>query len=374
MKKSQLLGAAVALAFGAAGVAHADPLGTPAMSAGIPANPEPFKFEGSPLGDIYVTGAATGLGYVTGHHVAGDDKAKIDASNVHVNLQTTSGPVQFFVQAGGYSFPTVGFPYTEMGDTVEANFGIIPQAFVKIAPTDNFNIQIGKLPTIIGAEYGYTYQNLNVERGLLWWNENVVNRGVQANFSQGPFSLSVSLNDGFYSKKFSWVSALASYNLGGGNTLAAGFGAQLSNSGHTDSNTPLELNNSEIYNVYFTHSAGKWTIAPYLQFTRVPDIPRLGVAKGSTASGALLVDYKFSDFFNLAARGEYIASKGAPNFLYGPGSDALTLTITPTFNFKTFFVRPEVSYVRAYDYSSAFGTAGNRPSQVRALLETGVVF
>ena len=42
---------------------------------------------------------------------------------------------------------------------------------------------------------------MNVERGLLWYQENLVNRGIQVNQSMGKFSASVSVNDGFYSDR-----------------------------------------------------------------------------------------------------------------------------------------------------------------------------
>ena len=42
---------------------------------------------------------------------------------------------------------------------------------------------------------------MNIERGLLWNQENAVNRGIQANYSAGPVAISVSWNDGMLSNK-----------------------------------------------------------------------------------------------------------------------------------------------------------------------------
>lgn len=364
---------ALTLGMGAAGVAQADPLGAPAMSASLSANASPTKVDAGPLGEVYVTGALSGMAYATTHKVAKDT---IDVSNAMVNIQTTEGPVQFFVQGGGYSFPTVGFPIGKATDTVKALYGLVPQAYVKIVPSENFNIQVGKLPTLIGAEYGYTYQNLNIQRGLLWFQENIVSRGAQANFTAGPVSASVSLNDGFYSGKYSWLTGLVAVNMGGGNTLAFAAGGNLSDTKRTSSATPLEYNNSEMYNVMFTHSSGPWTISPYFQYTHVPTIPSLGIVKGSTTGFALLANYRFNEMFSLAGRGEINSSKGAPAFQYSPGADAWSLTLTPTWQFKTFFVRGEGSYVHASNFApgSAFGASGNQANQFRALIETGVLF
>ena len=37
----------------------------------------------------------------------------------------------------------------------------------------------------MGAEYTFTFQNMNIERGLLWNQETAVNRGIQVNQALG---------------------------------------------------------------------------------------------------------------------------------------------------------------------------------------------
>ena len=59
---------------------------------------------------------------------------------------------------------------------------------------------------------------------------------------------------------------------------------------------------------------------------------------------------------------------------YGPGSNAVEVTVTPTYLLKQFFARAEISYASVGDYSAGFGVLGNKSDQFRALLETGVVF
>ena len=107
--------------------------------------------------------------------------------------------MQFYVQAGGYSIATLGTPYFKATDYVRDTFGYIPVAYVKIVPSSAFNVQVGKLYTLQGAENAYTFQNFNIERGLLFNQTSTINRGVQANYAHGPFSVSVALTDGFYS-------------------------------------------------------------------------------------------------------------------------------------------------------------------------------
>jgi hypothetical protein len=375
MKSFKFGAAAFAMALSAAGAAHADPLGSPGMGATLSNNPEPLSVDGGPLGKVYVSGALTAMGHVTDNKVVGSDR--IDLGNAHINIQTTEGPIQFFVQGGAYTQAVVGLPIGKTVDVTKANYGVVPLAYVKFVPSDTFNIMVGKMPTIIGAELPYTYQNINIQRGMLWYQENVIVRGAQANFTSGPISASVQLSDGFYSGKYTWLNGLLSFNLGGGNSLALVAGGNLSSgTSKVTSATPLEANNSEIYNVIFTHAAGPWTIIPYFQYTHVPTITKLGISKGSTTSAALLVNYKFNDSWSLAARGEWLSTKGAPVFQYSPGTDSYSLTVTPTWTAGRFFIRGEGSYVGISDFApgAGFGSTGSNKGQLRGMIETGVLF
>ncbi|MBN9319939.1 MAG: outer membrane beta-barrel protein [Caulobacterales bacterium] len=219
-------GAALAIVGLACPVAAlAEPMTTPAMTWPLAANPNPTTIDAGPLGNVYVTGAISGVGYTQDAAVGSDVDARADISNAQVFVQTTEGPVQFFAQFGGYSFGTVGVPYTKATDNTKNTFGFMPQAFVKLVPSDNVSIMIGKLPTLIGVETSFTFQNANISRGQLWNQENLVNRGVQVNWASGPLSISAALNDGFYSDKYTWGSALVSYAVNENNVIAFAGGA-----------------------------------------------------------------------------------------------------------------------------------------------------
>jgi hypothetical protein len=300
--------------------------------------------------------------------------------------------LQFFVQIGQYSIPVVGVPYLRSVSATPTYFTYVPQAYVKLVPNENFSIMAGKLPTMIGAESTFTFQNMNVQRGLVWNQENAVNRGVQVNYSNGPLTLAASVNDGFYSNRYGWISLSATYAIDKANTVAL---VAAGNTNHTDvsaTRTPLFQNNQQIYNLIYTYSNGPWTVQPYLQYTHVPQLPQFGAPESaSTYGGALLASYDFgSDAapaavrtpgFKLPVRIEYISStgsagSGAPNLLYGPGSAAWSFTLTPTYQYKNYFVRAEFSYVGTSDISPglAFGRDGNKGSQVRGAFELGLVF
>ena len=354
------------------------PVPMPAMSGPLTNNPAPFSLDSVPgleeiLGKVYVSGAVSGMvmGQSNAHEFPGDRDAYMDLTNGMAVLQKTDGWFQWYVQAGAYSYPTLGVPYTNASTTGAPTFGAVPQGWAKVVLSDSFNVIAGELPTLIGDEYAFTYENMNVERGLLWAQEPLVSRGVQANYTMGPFSASVSWNDGYYSDRFNEISGLLSYAFNGGaDTLAVAAEGQLGHTFYGNAGSSLFQNNSSIYNLIYTHTSGNWTISPYFQYTNSD------LLHTDSASGAILVTYAFNDFWKLSGRFEYVGSSGPANILYGAGSNAFSFTITPTWQYKRFFVRPELSYVSASSTTpgAALGQFGNDTDQFRGLLEAGVLF
>jgi Putative beta-barrel porin-2, OmpL-like. bbp2 len=360
---------------------------TPAMSFPLSANSTPTKFDVGSLGTWYVTGAVSGLAFTQDHSFAGDAKNRTDLSNGQVFIQKVDGPVQFFVQAGVYSLPDLGLPYIRAGDSLNAFYGPLPVAFVKFVPNDKISILAGKLPTLIGAETTFDFEDTNIERGLLWNQENAVTRGVQLNYTSGPIAASLTWTDGFYSNRYNWLTGMVTYTIDSSNTLCLIGGKSTKRTTINTTATPILLNNEQIYNLIYTHIAGPWTFQPYLQYSRVPASAIIGNLKeASTTGAAVFINYTFdakSELagFSLPVRLERIISTGSvadgsPNLLYGPGSKAWSITVTPTYQYKIFFVRGELSYVKASGVTSGsgFGPFGRNTNQTRALIETGMLF
>jgi Putative beta-barrel porin-2, OmpL-like. bbp2 len=337
------------------------------------------------LFDFDVNGIVSGIGIFQNHAVVGDFYNRLDVSNAEAFIQKADGVIQYFLQVGGYSIPALGTPYVNLSKAVNRLYGPLPVGYLKIAPTDSFSVMAGNLPTLFGAEYTFTFENMNIERGLLWNQENAINRGVQLNYTHGPLAASVSWNNGFYSHSYTWVTGLLAWTINPQNTLSLVGGG---NAGFAKSNnfaTPLLNNNGQIYNVIYTYNAAPIVITPYFQETNIPFNPDIGVRKSTqTLSGAILASYAITDMISVAGRGEYIGTTGnenspkgsAANLLYGVGSNAWSLTLTPTFQYRQFFFRGEVSYVQANSYApgAVFGKEGINNSQVRGLIETGVIF
>ena len=151
------------------------PVPMPAMSGPLTNNPAPISLDAVPgveeiLGKVYVSAAVSGMvmGQTNAHAIPGDRDGYVDLTNGMVVLQKTDGWFQWYVQGGAYSYPTLGVPYTNASTNTGASFGAVPQAWAKVAFNDSFNVIAGELPTLIGDEYAFTYENMNIERGLLW--------------------------------------------------------------------------------------------------------------------------------------------------------------------------------------------------------------
>jgi len=353
----------------------------PALAGPLSYAATPTNFDLGPLGKVYVNGVVSGIARFQDHIVPGDHKSFGDISNGQVIVQKVDGVFQFFVQAGIYSTPSLGVPYLRASRNNEATYGPIPQAFIKIAPTSNFSVQAGKLPTLQGAEYTFTFENMNIDRGLLWNLENAVAKGVQANYTHGPFAFSLSLNDGYYSSKYSTITGSVAYTINPANVVSfVGSGNTKTQTKSTFVTGPV-LNNQQLFNLIYTHTQGKWVIQPYFQYTHVDALPFLGTTSASTIGGAILARYSITPEISLPVRAEYVSSSGTPggtgaNFLYGTGSEAFSLTVTPTYQYKIFFARAEASYVRASNTTpgAVFGSVGTDRSQTRGLIEVGVIF
>jgi hypothetical protein len=354
-------------------------LSTPSVTGPL-SNLPPAVFDAGPFGKIAVNGILDGLGSWTGNHVPGDNNVNAALSNAQIFIQKTDGWFQFYLQAGAYNVPAMGLPFLATDKTLTDLFGPVPVAFVKLQAGKNTSFEIGSLPTLIGAEYTFTFENMNVERGIVWNQENAVNRGIQVNQTMGKFAASLSLNDGFYSDRYTWLSGSLTYT-NGAHALSFVGGGNYAHTAFQNYATPVQ-NNGSIYNVIYTYTKGAWIIQPYWQYTDIPTDAKIGILKGaSTNGGAILLSRAFKHGFSLPVRWEYLASSGsaatkAVNLMYGPGSSGTTITVTPTFQYGGFFFRGDVGYVHVSDITTgdAFGLSGNQKGQARAMGEIGFMF
>jgi hypothetical protein len=137
-----------------------------------------------------------------------------------------------------------------------------------------------------------------------------------------------------------------------------------------------------IYDLIYTYTKGPWVIQPYVQYTDVATNVKAGIPQGaSTWGGAILASRILKKGFSLTGRWEYIGSSGnlasnSANLLYGPGSTAWSLTVTPTYQYRKLFTRTDIAYVATSNFTQGFGfgSFGTKPSQTRGVVEMGFLF
>jgi hypothetical protein len=334
------------------------------------------------LGKLSVNGIMTGFSQFQTNHVPGDDTAQATLSNGQIFVQKADGKFQYYVQAGVYTMPTLSLPFVNAQNTLNNFYGPVPVAFVKLLVGKTTSFEIGSLPTLMGAESTFTYQNFNIERGIVWNQENAINRGIQVNQALGKYlSASFSWNDGYYSNRYSWLSGSLTFTKGPHSLVYDGMG----NAGQTvfqTTATPIQ-NNSYMHTVIYTYTKGPWIVQPYFQYSNLPKNPRVGVAKAtSSTGGALSVSYAFKHGFALPVRFESLTSSGnatdgSVNLLgFGPGSGGTTFTATPTYQKGGMYLRGDLGWVHATNYTNGdvFGQTGTNADQFRGVLEFGFIF
>jgi hypothetical protein len=234
----------------------------------------------------------------------------------------------------------------------------------------------------MGAESTFTYQNFNIERGIVWNQENAINRGLQVNQTLGKYlSASVSWNDGYYSNRYSWLSGSVTLTKGPHVLVYDGMG-NLGQTAYQTTATPVQ-NNSYMHAVIYTYTKGPWIVSPYFQYSKLPTNLKVGVPKGTSATGgAINASYAFKSGFSLPVRVEYLTSSGSAtdgsvNLLgFGAGSAGTTFTATPTYQKGGMYLRSDLAWVDATNFTKGdvFGKTGTAANQFRAVLEFGFIF
>ena len=243
-------------------------LNTPAITGPLQAA-VPIVFDGGPLGKLNLNGIVSGIGLWQGNHIPGDNPTQAALGNGQVFIQKTTDWWQFYVQAGAYNILALGTPFLPTEKAINNLYGPVPVAYLKLAPAKNTSILVGALPTLMGAEYTFDFENMNVERGLLWNQENAINRGIQVNQTLGKFTASLSWNDGYYSNRYSWLSGSLAYVDGPHSVSFIGMG-NLGQTAFQTLATPVQ-NNSVMYAAIYTYTKGNWIVQPYLSVQRCAD-------------------------------------------------------------------------------------------------------
>ena len=311
-----------------------------------------------------------------------DRTTRFNVSNAFAILTKTSGTLQFALQGGAYSIPTVGIAGNK---TIQTNantdlFGPVPLAYAAYVPTARFNLSAGVLATLIGTESTFTYLNWNIQRGAVWNVENAVSRGVRAAWTSGKAVIDLGVNDGFYSGKYGAAEVGLTYAPDPADSVLF---VWLDPNSRTPGNPTTSIANKQLLNVALTHTHGDLQLAPYVLWARSPSAPSLGYTNSESAFGAaVLANLTWSGHFSTALRWETLHDGSSPDDTslnadligYGPGSGISTWTITPAWSLgHGSYARVDFSsaHVTGFAPGLAFGTNGKTSTQSRVVLEVG---
>jgi hypothetical protein len=151
-----------------------------------------------PIGTINVSGALTVYTIHSNNKALNDNKkTRYDVGSTIISLSKSAEPLSFTLIGGAYAVPGAGLGLSKTSQSTDL-FSPIPVAYVEYSPMKGLSVQAGKLPTIIGYESAFTYQNNYIQRGLVWNMQPVINNGVRITYSTDLFFVKLGVNDGFY--------------------------------------------------------------------------------------------------------------------------------------------------------------------------------
>ena len=277
---------------------------------------------------------------------------------------TKENPIGFGLGIGNEWYPVVGSEPLPS----ECNQVKIHTAYIE-AKTDVFTITAGRILTNIGGEAPFTWQNVNIQRGLVWNGEPVFYNGIRLSTTMGGVNLYAGVNDRDTSDGKMALEAGASATIN--KYLDASFNVLIPD--HSDEN------NVQVYNLTLNINA-----IERLPLTLYFDYLYKDQSKADDAQGfgaALLGEFKATDKFSIGGRIEYVKDDKNAS-LYGlteginKDNDAVTFTITPKYQVnKYFYVRGEVSYVDLDEKVYQKDDTGTlKDNEFRAGVELGFVF
>lgn len=347
-----------------------------------------FELDTKAIGKLNIDGAVSGF-YIYSSELPPnqntdtriDKRNRYDISNGLIDISKPSGILRFTVIAGAYNMPIIGMALnktTQSGANTDL-FSALPVAYLEFDPNDSISIKAGKLPTMIGYESMFSYQDINIQRGILWNMQPVVSRGIRFTYTKGIFTGNIELNDGFYSEK--------KPALEGSFTLAPNQNASISFNfiypdKSTKSNPTSTPANKQEYEILGSYTYKKFTFAIDSMYIHVPTDNTAQTQSNHAEGAALYVSYNITPNWSLNTRLEYAqeGSSGTDIIGFGQGSKEDDITITPEYKYNEFFIRPELSYIHVYNipgytfYSSPTATQATKNYQWRVGLEAGFVF
>jgi hypothetical protein len=329
-----------------------------------------------PIGTINVSGALT-VYTIHSNNKTDDKKTRYDVGSAIISLSKPAEPFGFTLIGGAYATPVVGSALSKTSESTDL-FSPIPVAYLEYSPMKGLSIQAGKLPTIIGYESAFTYQNSYIQRGLVWNMQPVINNGVRLTYSTDLFFVKLGVNDGFYTLSTTHPKPALEASLGltpiKDVSIALNVILPDKDSRPNKTTGDLPAANKRELNLVASYTLDKLSLGADLLYVEAPRSNTAGVSEKAKASGvALHLSYDLKPF-KLSGRIEYVkdnSDNGGIDLVgLGEGNKGWTFTVTPAYTKGPLFLRGELSYVKA---DKEF-TLNNKKNQTRIGAEVGFMF
>lgn len=279
-----------------------------------------------------------------------------NVGNALLNLTVNARNLRANATAGTYGFPAIGFPLLP-DDAAGANvmlYSPLPVAALTYGFNSHLSVAAGKFAALLGQESPFTYQNINVQRGIAWSMEPTISRGLQVSYSNGSWSATLQENDGYYSGGIRAFEGLIAWSPSTNTSLQL---AAIVPGANVPPNPTTTVANKAEYDLMYTRTIGKLQLLPYFLWVTSPASSALGYTRAENASAAVVLGtWNFSPQWNLAFRFEGAWNASSPSdpspnadlVGFGHGSSASSQTFTPAYRFGNGGVlRIEYSHVFA---------------------------
>jgi len=345
--------------------------------------PQAISIDGGPLGSLSLSGGVDGYGYYVSNTPSGTKDNGAYVANGLVELQKTTGELQFTVEVGSNGGATTLGTTPSQTSITSFTTGPLYAGYVTVAPSDlPITISAGQLGSLEGYESGVDYNNAVQLTTDIFYVENAQSRGVNVSYTGGPLTATVEYGDAVDSGVFNTVQGLVSYAVNSSDTLSV-FGTYdlgktgpytYAYGGGTSGGVEPYANENMI-GAYDSYTLGNLSVVPEVQYVYAKTDHALGIDKSTSNLGvALFGDYAFGTSpYSVGGWVEYETSKGSYDWFVTPDSEAVGAAVAPTWQYKDLFARANAGYIYLTN-GTAYGDNGTGKGQFLGTLEAGLLF
>jgi hypothetical protein len=366
-------------------------------SAQAMTGPTAIQIDGGPVGALQLSGGFDGYGYYLGNVGNGVKDNGAEVGSALIELQKTSGVLQFTVEVGSNGGATTVGTTPSQTSTTTFTTGPLYAGYVTIAPTGMpFTVSAGQLASLEGFESGVDWNNADQLTTAIFYVQNSQNRGVSANYTEGPVSATLTFGDGYDSGVFNFLQALVTYTINSSNNLNIYYAGNLGTTGlntyaYGNSTTAAygpQFVNSQMIGGYYSYTKGNLNLVPEVQFQYAKANTSIGLDKPMSNFGAALFgDYTFGTSpYSIGGWAEYFTSHESTteamnglSWFVGPDAQAVGASVAPTWQYKDVFARANAGVLYLLKSNSpagsfGYGNSGTDKATFIGTLEAGVLF